>query len=118
MGECDPHRTVSDEDPRPAVRAPDVACGEAHAEVGGRVTDASGEPLEGVWLEHRQLEGSGRIAEFGVITGPTGEYGHDLLGPGVYELTVVAQGYKPTTKRARLYAGRAEVVDFVLRSDT
>jgi Carboxypeptidase regulatory-like domain len=62
----------------------------------GRVTTPEGSPVTGALIVPRSLEGK-PVPELAVTTDDSGRYGWPL-GPGRYEITASARGYRPTTQ--------------------
>lgn len=83
--------------------------------VEGRVSTIHAHPIEGAWVQAVSRNPHGRpIPEVTILTKANGHYGWPLA-PGTYDLTVVAEGYAPVTKRITVRAGYVESLNFVLQ---
>lgn len=103
-----PDRPVSDGDPGQAM--PRVRVG-----LTGKVVDVQGRPVEGAMIEVKSLDASApAIPEIAILSDSRGRYRWPLP-PGAYEISVLAEGYRCTPRRAVVRSGRETRMDFKLK---
>jgi hypothetical protein len=82
--------------------------------VEGRVTDTRGEAVAGARVDAASLDTPAKaVPELAVLTGPDGEYEWSLQA-GRYDLTVVADGFRPASKEIGIEPGVAAELDFTV----
>ena len=104
----DPNRSVSSSDPGEKAGV-GITQG-----LGGRITAPSGRPISGALIQPRSLDNHGPpIPEIAILTDDDGWYMWPLL-PGMYEISVSAEGYQPVTQQVTVKAGRVVNVNLTL----
>jgi hypothetical protein len=80
----------------------------------GLVVDSSGKPVVGAGVQ-AEATGENRppIPEIAIVTDRNGRYAWKLPA-GEYAITVVAEGFETSRKRARVEPGQRVILDFVL----
>jgi hypothetical protein len=107
-------------DPPDAPDHPESSDGAApgdgiHEGVEGRVTAPGPKPLEGVAVRPRSLdEPAAAIPEMAVVSEDDGHYSWTLR-PGEYEISFVAAGYRPATRRVTVHPRQTARLDVTLQ---
>src|ERR1051326_2894517 len=84
-----------------ALATPTHAQTETTGSFHGSVSSKSGGPVSGATIEIKNLESGVSRSR---LSDKDGNFVENLLGPGVYEITISAPGYQPQTLRETVYA--------------
>jgi len=81
----------------------------------GLITDESGAPLAGVFLQLKTLDAAApAMPEIAIVSGEDGRFLY-ALPPGRYEITVVSENYGPVTRSVTVLPGQVVTLDFVMQ---